>query len=120
MAETLDEIVERVARAVTVAQNCQSKVPGNADYCANLHGCGRTGKCNTPHASADVERVRTALTALARTHALVPREATQAMLDNAATGWDSEGYGITKGDANDVYRATLSASDLLASLREGG
>ena len=106
--ETLDEIVERV---VDLLDDLRS----NAVYPC-LTAKGVAGQCIQPEACACRAQLawdfRHALTTLARTHALVPREASAAMLH--------AGFGTA--DTDNVWRwdAMLSASDLLASLREGG
>lgn len=44
------------------------------------------------------------------TETVVPREPTEEMVMAAATGLDSEGFGVTGTDARDVYRAMLAAT----------
>ena len=102
MAKTLDEIVERVARALYEAAGGRSP--------------------SAPSHSFYLGMARATLTALARAHALVPREASEEMV-RAAFGWREKDSreGLT-GEVDMFERAlscAVSASDLLASLREG-
>jgi hypothetical protein len=58
---------------------------------------------------ADLD-IRSILTALTETSVILPREPTDAMIEAAHTGIDSAGYGISHGDAIQVYRAMRDAA----------
>ena len=119
VAETLDEIVERVVDHL-------DDLRANGVYPC-LTAKGASGACIQPKACICRAQLawdlRHGLTALARTHALVPREASEEMV-RAAFGWREKDSreGLT-GEVDMFERAlscAISASDLLASLREGG
>ena len=109
--EELDEIVERVARAITETWSSHFGDGVPYDELPQM-----TQACRLAEA-------RAALTAIARTHALVPREASEEMV-RAAFGWREKDSreGLT-GEVDMFHRALsrgIEEGDLLASLREGG
>ena len=105
MAETLDEIVERVARAITETWSSHFGDGVPYDELPPL-----TQACRLAEA-------RAALTALARTHALVPFEVTPEIMEIVFSGYLApKSYTVRK----ETVEELISASDLLASLREGG